>query len=97
MGVAMGLVLVIFANAAPKTLEPWAEARCGPAKSQAVQRFAGWTLVLAGLGYSLAWLTLPIDRVNARAMLIVVAGVLLVAGKVLWAAMNCQDPPPAEL
>ncbi len=51
MGVVIGVVLVICANLVPKNLEPLREG-CDPSKMQALQRFTGWTLVLAGLGHA---------------------------------------------
>ena len=53
MGVILGIVVVIFGNSMPKTLEPLAKKGCEPSKTQALQRFAGWTFVLSGLAYSL--------------------------------------------
>ncbi|MFQ5525170.1 MAG: hypothetical protein ACE5GX_02805 [Thermoanaerobaculia bacterium] len=92
-GVVLGLVLVICANLVPKTLEPLS-ARCDPSTQQALQRFSGWTLVLAGLGYSLAWLVLPIERARIPAMAIVAVGVVLVAGRLAWALTKRQPARP---
>ncbi len=97
-GVMIGMVLVVFANLVPKTLEPLTSTRCGPSQNQAVQRFAGWTLVLAGLGYSLAWLVLPIEHARVPAMSLVAAGLVLVLARVGWAFMKgSRVQPPAEM
>ncbi len=96
--VIMGMVLVISANVVPKMLKPLAEERCGASTTQAVQRFAGWTLVLAGLGYAVAWVILPIDRASVVATSIVAAGVVLVMARVLGAFMSKNRvQPPADL
>ena len=81
--VAIGFLVVFSANLAPKTLEPLATA-CDPSRIQSLQRFCGWTLVLAGLGYSLVWLVAPIEHAGVSSMAILGAGVLLVAARYLW-------------
>ena len=97
-GVMIGMVLVIFANLVPKTLEPLSATRCGRSKTQAVQRFTGWTLVLAGLGYSIAWLVLPIEHARVPAMSLVASGLLLVLARVAWAfARGSRAQPPTEM
>ena len=45
------LVVVVCANAIPKSLTSLARLRGSPAAEQAARRFAGWSLVLGGLGY----------------------------------------------
>ena len=89
-GVAMGLVMVVVANLVPKTLEPLS-AGCSPAKVQAMQRFSGWTLVLGGLGYSLAWLVAPLAYAAVSAMAILGTGVLLVAARWAWTLKSRSD------
>lgn len=97
-GVMIGMVLVIFANLVPKKLEPLSATRCGASKTPAVQRFAGWTLVLAGLGYSIAWLVLPIEHARIPAMSLVAFGLLLVLARVAWAFVRgSRGQPPAEM
>ena len=96
-GVMVGLVLAVCANLVPKTLEPLSTTRCEPSRKQALQRFAGWTLVLAGLGYSIAWLVLPLDQARIPAMSIVASGLLLVLARVAWTFMTSSGAqPPAE-
>ncbi|BDT58306.1 hypothetical protein MasN3_18000 [Massilia varians] len=75
-GVLLGAIVVVYANAIPKALA--ARMRCAsPAADQAARRFAGWALVLGGLGYMLAWLAAPIG----------VAG--MVGGLALGTAVTC--------
>lgn len=75
-GVLLGAIVVVYANAIPKALA--ARMRCAsPGADQAARRFAGWALVLGGLGYMLAWLAAPIG----------VAG--MVGGLALGAAVTC--------
>jgi hypothetical protein len=75
-GALLGAAVVVYANAVPKALA--ARLRCtSAAADQAARRFAGWALVLGGLGYMLAWLLAPIG----------VAGML--GGLALGAAVTC--------
>lgn len=93
MGVVTGLVLVVFANFMPKNLGPLSESRCGPGRGQNLRRFAGWTLVLAGLGYSVIWLTFPIPLAHIWAKVIVASGLVLVVASVLLAAYRGSHSP----
>jgi hypothetical protein len=75
-GALLGGVVVAYANAIPKALAK--RMRCAsPAADQSARRFAGWALVLGGLGYMLAWLFAPLD----------VAG--MVGGLALGLAVTC--------
>jgi dipeptide/tripeptide permease len=98
MGVFIGAVLVVCGNSIPKTLKPLAQEKCEPASEQALRRFAGWTFVLAGLGYAIAWLVVPLEWANLVATLIAAAAVGLVAARVLRAVLpRKRIQPPAEL
>lgn len=95
-GVMMGLIVVVFSNLAPKTLEPLSASSCDPSRKQSLQRFSGWTLVLGGLGYALAWLVLPLEHAGVVAMVILASGVALVAARVAWFAMIQKRPQPND-
>src|SRR5690606_12041371 len=84
-GVVMGLIVVVFANAAPKTLTPLARLRCDPVAEQAIRRFAGWSLVLGGLGYALAWLAAPLSIANPLGITLLATGGGLALGRCAWA------------
>ena len=64
VGVLLGLVVVVYANAIPKSLVALARLRCPPAQEQAARRFAGWSLVLGGLGYVAASLAAPLASMH---------------------------------
>ena len=68
--VLTGLFFVWMGNAMPKALTPLSGPQCSgdPMKSQAFQRFMGWTWVLTGLAYSISWLVLPIGSAKPVAM-----------------------------
>lgn len=63
-GVLLGLVVVVYANAIPKSLVALARLRCSPAREQAARRFAGWSLVLGGIGYMAASLLAPLASMH---------------------------------
>jgi hypothetical protein len=82
MGALLGAVVVVYANAIPKLLVARARLRCTPAQDQAARRFAGWSLVLGGAGYMLAWLLAPL------AIAALLGGALL-ASALLIAVLRC--------
>jgi hypothetical protein len=78
--VIMGVFLMFTGNAMPKMLTPLSVMQCNGAKTQMFQRFAGWTFVLAGLAFAVAWLTLPSDIAKPVSVtLIVSAGLAVMA------------------
>jgi len=81
--IILGAFFVFTGNALPKTLTPMAAMRCDPARTQAFQRLAGWTWVLTGLGFSLAWLVLPAGSAENVAMLVLIGGMLSIAVQVV--------------
>lgn len=83
LGALFGAVVVAYANDIPKALAARARMRCTSAGAdQAARRFAGWSLVLGGLAYMLAWLLAPLDL---AAML----GGLALGSAVTCAALGC--------
>ena len=83
VGIMLGVVVVVYSNAAPKALTPLALMRCDPAAEQSMRRFAGWALVLGGLGYAAVWLLAPLS--NAGMLSVAVLGGALVAVVVRYA------------
>lgn len=94
-GAAYGVILAMIGNRLPKILSPLTEQRCAPAAAQSVQRFSGWTLMLAGLAYAAAWLALPVAQAGGTATAICFFAVLLVAARLAW-AMRCKIARPLE-
>ncbi len=94
-GVAVGVFLVLMGNVMPKILSPLAAQRCAPSKAQSLQRFAGWSFVLGGLGYVAAWLILPLGRADTVATLFCLAAVVAVAlrgGWIFTVSRNASSP-----
>jgi len=81
-GALLGLVVVCYANVIPKSLTSLARLRCSPQAEQAARRFAGWSMVLGGLGYILAMLFAPLANMH-------LAGAAVLAVGLLAAVLRC--------
>ena len=90
MQALIGLLLVVTGNVLPKKLEPLSEARCDPSKEQTMKRFAGKTFVVAGLGYTFAWLFVPIQYASTVSIVIVGTSVLLVGTLFIGSLYKCK-------
>jgi hypothetical protein len=69
---------IVTGPSIPKALTPLASLRCDLATEQALRRFAGWALVLGGLGYASAWLVAPIESARYWAIAALGSALLLV-------------------
>jgi len=87
-GVILGTVFAVYANFIPKAV--------APAAKQALLRFAGWAFVLAGLGYALSWLVLPLAIANIAATLVMGTVVVIVAVRAGRLYMACRRPAPSK-
>jgi hypothetical protein len=69
VGVNIGLMLMILGNYMPKKMFGTTES-CSNSRecSSSIQRFMGWTFVLGGILYALAWLTLDLDQAGFAIM-----------------------------
>jgi hypothetical protein len=63
-----GAFIIIIGNAIPKALEPLGTSKCSPVTEQNLKRFGGWMFVIAGLGYTLVWLILPVATAKVWAL-----------------------------
>ncbi len=81
-GALLGFVVVVYANVIPKSLTSLARLRSSPAAEQAARRFAGWSLVLGGLGYVLAMLLAPLAVMH-------LAGGAILAAALAAALVRC--------
>jgi hypothetical protein len=75
--IMVGAYLAVTGNAMPRMLPPTASMPDGGARVQAFQRHAGWTWVLCGLGYAMAWLALPIDAAGPISMTLVATAMIV--------------------
>lgn len=76
----MGVGMILFGNFLPTLRSPWSLAK-QPFAWQQVHRFAGWTLVLGGIGVIGSWTFLPLDSADRASVQIVVIVSLLVVGR----------------
>jgi hypothetical protein len=91
--IIIGAYLVVIGNSMPKRIPPRSSMVCDGARAQAFQRFAGWTWVLCGLGFVIAWLELPIDIAQPVSSTIVIAAVLLTLVQILRYRRSCRSAP----
>ena len=82
LGVMLGALVVVYANAVPKMLPSLM--RGDPAAAQAMRRFTGWCLALGGVAYMLVWIIAPLDRANLLAMLFLGSTHLIVVARCLF-------------
>ena len=75
--IMVGAYLAVIGNAMPRMLPPTSSMPCGGARVQAFQRHAGWTWVLCGLGYAMAWLALPIDAAGPISIALVATAMIV--------------------
>ena len=75
--IMVGAYLAVTGNAMPRMLLPTSSMPGGGARVQAFQRHAGWTWVLCGLGYAMAWLALPIDAAGPISMALVATAMIV--------------------
>lgn len=82
----VGVFLAAIGNATPKMLTPLSAMACDGARTQAFQRFSGWTWFIAGLTYAMVWLVLPIEVAKPLSMLVTVSAIVLIATQLfrLW-------------
>jgi hypothetical protein len=84
VGVMLGLVVVIFANSAPKALTPFASMNCDPATEQALRRFTAWAIVVGGLGFAAIWMFAPLETVKLLSITFLGSALVLVALRYSW-------------
>lgn len=87
LGFLMGAMVVFFANAVPKK-------QTGCARRQSAQRVCGWSLVLGGLGYSVAWLFVPLAYAHIVAMSLLASAVLYAIVRIALICSGRQSISP---
>ncbi|MFG0298050.1 MAG: hypothetical protein ACF8K1_00395 [Phycisphaerales bacterium JB047] len=81
VGVVIGAVLVVMGNAMPKKLAPTDCNGCrttNHARAQKLQRFMGWTFVLAGLIYMGIWITIDLDMTGTAVLFAFPAAIAII-------------------
>ena len=79
MGLLMGAVVLVSANAIPKRLMPLVRMSCDPAREQNLRRFGGRVLVLGSLGFMLAYALAPIGMASTLAICMLAPATVIVA------------------
>jgi len=89
-----GLCLVAMGNAIPRWLPPVSTMQGHGADVQAFQRSAGWTWVLCGLGFVMAWLALPPDEAGPVSIALVGAAMIVTVLQLLRLARKTRHHAP---
>lgn len=87
-GVIIGLFLIVTGNSIPKNRSRHADKNCAPTRNQTFARFAGWTFVLCGLGYTISWLAVPIEHAETVAIVFIIASIVLVLPRMAWCVLK---------
>lgn len=78
LGLAMlGAFFVVSGNRLPKILSPLSASKCDPVRTQRVQRFAGWSFVLAGL--SIIGIALLASDAIQKTLILLTLGAMMTA------------------
>lgn len=84
-GVLIGLMLICMGNYMPKKRSQTCESCCSTTNTQnklntsnRVQRFLGWTFVVAGVLYATVWLLVDLERTTIATLLIFPSAILLI-------------------
>lgn len=78
-GVIAGVLVMWFANVVPKKIS-------AAGRGLATRRAVGWTMLLSGLGYTLAWLWLPLAYAADTAMALLGTGLAYC----VWRILRCR-------
>jgi hypothetical protein len=84
-GLVIGLLIVITGNFVPK-MRPLSAPGRDPSRVNASERFAGWTLVFAGIAYIALFAFAPLDRARMLSSTIGIAAMVLIAANWAWLA-----------
>lgn len=91
--IILGALFIVSGNAMPRMLPPLSSMRCNGSRIQAFQRLAGWMWVLCGIGWSAAWLVLPIDAARTVSVALVVGTAVLMLVQILRLRRHCEPAP----
>lgn len=89
-GVMIGLMMVCMGNYMPKKLSGGCDSTCAATSSaRSLQRYMGWTFVIAGLLYAGVWMLIDLDKTSLATMLTFpVAVAIIVIVRLVYLRMN---------
>jgi Ca2+/Na+ antiporter len=91
--IIIGLYLAATGNSLPRLLPPVSAMQGNAARAQAFQRLLGWTWVVFGLGFAIAWLVLPIDAAGPVSVALVAAAFIVTMVQLIRLRKPRQDAP----
>jgi len=103
-GAFFALIVTVEGNRIPKILMPLASTRYKPAAMQHLQRFAGWSLTLAGLLSLLVWIFVPlrlavvvVPSIGVGAILVIVLHVVFRHARNIRRCAQAQRCDPSSV
>ena len=91
-GLVIGILVIVTGNFIPKMRPLYAPGR-DPRRVHASERFAGWTLVLAGIGYIGSFSFARLDEARVLASTIGICAMVLIAVNWAWLGRAVFFPP----
>jgi hypothetical protein len=91
-GLVIGILVIVTGNFVPKMRPLYAPGR-DPGRVNASERFAGWTLVLAGIGFIALFSFAPLDEARMLSSAIGLCAMVLIAVNWAWLARAVFFPP----
>ena len=79
---------MVWVNVIPK--------RTSSTLGMSIRRMAGWSLVLAGGAYALAWLLLPLAWAGTTALAILLSATLFAIARTAWLLRRQRGLPPSQ-
>lgn len=92
MGLVIGVMVVVVGNLLPK-MRPLNTSGGNPARATAAERFAGWTLVLAGIAYIALFALAPLDLARPASSIIGIAAMVVIAANWAWLVRDVLSRP----
>lgn len=96
LGVLLGLLVMAYANEAPKAL-PRLDRIRNPVTEQARRRFAGWAITVGGIAYLITWLIAPVKYAAPISMTLLALSVVAPMGRCLLARRRGASDPSASV
>ena len=88
--VMSGLILAAYSNLMPKDVGRWRASAQAVARAQSALRVGGWSMTLAGLGYSGLWAFAPLDIANVAGVVVVASAMMITMGYGGWNLLACR-------
>lgn len=94
VGIMIGITVAVFANPVAKRLPGTPASGVKRAGHAAFQRFFGLVMVLAGVGYALVWVFVPVGLAPWAAVSVMMLGLVVILTR--WAFAGTREAGPSS-